>query len=213
MKVNTHSSAAFLLSFFALFVLSVDRLAGSNVPVPSESVIATDLIGRSITEGVDNGYFGSKWKWTFESGEIQQLIILSKNVYDDYCSFVVAMTLKSESSPTRYNATVQVDYSLVKNRWKLTTVMSKGVRVVDSGRYRDCISTKIDSDGWGGVDCLKIKNNIDSALLVGGVIRTDESDEWHKFSLVINGTTTMGVGGTFNYGSVVDYRIHFVELF
>ena len=41
-----------------IFVLSVDCLADYNVSIPSKSVNATDLIGRSITEGVDNGKWG-----------------------------------------------------------------------------------------------------------------------------------------------------------
>ena len=37
--------------------------------VPTDSDIAKDLIGRKITEGKENGYFGSDWKWTIETGE------------------------------------------------------------------------------------------------------------------------------------------------
>lgn len=185
----------------------------STPSLPTGPVISTDLIGRKLTEGTDNGYFSSDWKWTIEPGEISGLKILSQNQSDDYCSFTVSMFLKSHSSPTRYMATVQVDYSLINKRWQMTLVKSKGIRVIKTTRYLDCISTKIGDDGWGGVSCLKIKNNIDSSLLVGGVYRTNNSHEWHKFSLIIDGLTVKGVGGTFGGGSVVDYRIDFVELY
>ena len=59
--------------------------------------------------------------------------------------------------------------------------------VVKTGRYDNCISTKIGDDGWGGVDCLKIKNNTDVPLFVGGLFRTSYSDAWRKFSAVVNG--------------------------
>lgn len=203
--------AFFLFSFFWLSMTSVEPSEPQGVSLPTEARIAADLVGRKLSEGVDNGYFSSNWIWTIEEREIRTLTILRKEVSRDYCSFDLVMTLQSHSSPTKYRAKVQVDYSLMNNKWKLIMVKSKGVSVVKTGKYDDSISTKIDSDGWGGVNCLKIKNNTDVSLLVGGVFLTNESNEWHKFSLVIEGLKVMGVGGTFSYGSVIDYRIHFVE--
>lgn len=199
------------LTLLVLSFLKPVAPANGATPVPTKAVIETDLIGRTLSEGIDNGYFPPDWRWTIEAGEISGLMIQSKKISDDYCSFVVTMVLKSQSSPTLYHATVQVDYSLRNKRWRIVLVRSKGIRVIKTERYLDCISTKIDDDGWGGVNCVKIKNNIDSSLLVGGVYRTDESDDWHKFSVIIDGLTVVGVGGTFSHGSVVDYRIHFVE--
>lgn len=200
-----------MITTIVIALISIPNYAASSQNLPTESVIATDLIGRRLSEGSENGYFSSDWRWTIEHGEIRSLRIVSQNVSADYCSFVVIMTLKSQDSPTKYHATVQVDYSLVNKRWVLTIVKSKGISVIKTKKYLDCISTKIDDDGWGGVNCLKIKNNIDSSLLVGGVYRTNDSHKWHKFSLIIDGLKVMGVGGTFAGGSVVDYRIHFVE--
>lgn len=211
------SLLVFLSSSFFLYS-SILSYTAKGVPIPTKSVIATDLIGRKLSEGRDNGYFQPDWRWTIEPGEISGLKIKSQNVSDDYCSFVVTMTLKSQDCPTKYFATVQVDYSLNKKRWQLTLVKSKGISIVKTERYLDCISTKIDDDGWGGVNCLKIKNNIDSPLLVGGIYRArnyveNETPEWHKFSVVVDGLKTVGIGGTFGIGDVADYRIHFVELY
>lgn len=192
---------------------TISIFATGEPPIPSKAVIASDLIGRSLSEGLEDGYFTPDWRWNIESGEISGLKIQSQSVSKDYCSFVVTMILKSQSSPARFFATVQVDYSLANNRWKLLLVKSKGIRIVRTEKYFDCISTKIDDDGWGGVNCLIIRNDIDSPLIVGGVIRTNNSYEWHKFSVIIEGLRVMGVGGTFSWGSVVDYRIHFVELY
>lgn len=196
-----------------IFSSFVSDILLASAPVPTMSTISTDLIGRKLSEGTDNGYFKPDWRWTIEPGEISDMRVLSQSTTDDYCSFVVAMTLKNQSCPTKYHATVQVDYSLTNNKWMLVLVKSKGIRVVKTDKYLDCISTKIDDDGWGGANCLKIKNNIDSSLLVGGVYRIGDSHEWRKFSLIIDGLTVMGIGGVFGGGNVIDYQIHFVELF
>lgn len=187
-----------------------NNIDGSSV-VPNETIIANDLIGRKITEGRDNGYFDNDWVWTIENGEISDLKILNQVVDSDYCTFLVEMVLKAVTRPIKYKATVQVDYTKTNNRWVISMVQSKGVDVVKTGRYDNCISTKIDDDGWGGVNCLKIKNNTDVPLLVGGLYRTSYSDGWRKFSTVVNGLEVIGIGGTFGGGSVVDYEIHFVE--
>ena len=215
MKTKTHGSAAFLLSFFTLIVLSVDCFAGSIVPIPTKAIIATDLIGRKLSEGTDNGYFPSDWSWAIEAGQISDLYILSRSVSEDYCSFVVFMTLQRYLCPTKYNATVQVDYSLLNNKWTPILVKSKGIRVVDSGKYSDCISLKLEESYGGWTNYLKIKNNIDSPLLVGGLIRINDSSEWEKFSVTINGLeeSMVGMGCGNVRGSVVNYRIHFVELY
>lgn len=213
MKKNTCSSTVAILCFVSLLLLSADSFAASNVPIPTKDVIAKDLVGRKLSEGTDNGYFTSDWSWTIEQGQISNLTILSKSVTEDYCSFVVVMTLKRPLSPIRYNATVQVDYSLENKKWKPLLVKSKGVKVVNTGKYFDCISSKIDKSGWRS--CLIIKNNIDSPLLVGLLIRKENSSEWEKFSVTIDGLKEVMVGA--GYGGVraevIDYRIHFVELY
>lgn len=183
---------------------------GSSV-IPNESVIANDLIGRKITEGRENGYFNDDWLWTIEYGEISNLKILSQTIEEDYCSFLVEMVLKAKTRPIRYKVTVRVDYTLINNRWVFGMVKSIGVDVVKTGRYDDCISTQIADDGWGGVNCLKITNNTDVPLFVGGLFRTNSTDAWRKFSSVVEGHQIIGIGGTFGGGSVVDYEIHFVE--
>lgn len=183
---------------------------GSGI-IPNETIIANDLIGRKITEGRDNGYFDNDWVWTIENGEISDLKILNQVVDTDYCTFFVEMILKAVTRPIKYQATVQVDYAKTNNRWVISMVQSKGVDVVKTGRYDTCISTKIDDDGWGGVNCLKIKNNTDVPLFVGGLYRTNYSDGWRKFSAIVEGLQVIGIGGTFGGGSVVDYEIHFIE--
>lgn len=200
-----------LLLTLSLVTVSAQTTKKPAVPIPTKTAISRDLVGRRITEGRDNGYFAPDWSWTIESGEISNLKIESTKTESDYCSFVVTMTLKSQSCPTKFSAKVQMEYTLSNKSWHLYMVNSKGVSIIKTGRYKDCISTKIDDDGWGGVNCLKIKNNTDSSLIVGGEYITTYSTEWHKFSVVVPGLKVMGVGGTLGGGSVSDYHIHFVE--
>lgn len=185
--------------------LSLKNKPAGRVALPSVAVIQSDLIGRKLSEGTKNGYFGSDWTLTIEPGEISDLKISSRNDSEDYCSMVVTMILKKHSSPVKYKAMVQVDYSLVKNRWQLTLVKSKGIRVIKTNRYLDCIT--VDTDP---IDRLVVKNNIDSPLLVGGVYLVSYSNEWKKFSVVVKGMQMIYVP---NASCVKDCRIDFVELY
>ena len=200
----------FLMLLFCSIIS--DNYAAAIPPVPTKATIATDLIGRKLSEGTDNGYFSPDWRWTIEPGEISGMKIQSQSISDDYCSFVVSMYLQSQASLTKYYATVQVDYSLKKNKWTLILVKSKGVNVVKSGKYLDCISTNI--VGNERYMYLRIKNNVDSSILVGGIIRIKGTSEWQKFSLTIEGLEEVKVDSSISpyYGPVVDYQIHFVEL-
>ncbi|MBO4710564.1 hypothetical protein J5681_01455 [bacterium] len=180
--------------------------------IPTKEVIANDLIGRSFTEGRDDGYFGVDWRWRVEDGEIYDLKILNTVKEDDFCSFILEIKFGNKTKrPPKYQGRLQVDYGLQNNRWVLEVVKSKGVEIVKTGRYTDNISTKIGDDGWGGVNQLKIKNNTDSSLIVGGAVRTGNG--WRKFSVILKGMEIKGVGGTFGGGNVEDYEIHFVEAY
>lgn len=199
-----------LASSMTVYSYTPNLPAGQNqhvggVAFPSVSVIQSDLIGRKLSEGTENGYFGSNWTYTIEPGEISGLKIFSRNNSNDYCSMVVTMILKKHSSPVRYKAVVQVDYSLVKKRWKLTLVKSKGIRVIKTNRYFDCITVDIDL-----MNRLVVKNNIDSPLLVGGVYLVGYSNEWKKFSVVVKGMQMVHVPYVY---SAKEYRIDFVELY
>lgn len=200
-----------LIVSLSIFNLSAKDKTKSTIPIPTKTVLTSDLIGRQLSEGTDNGYFPSDWLWTIEEGQISDFKIITKKVESDYCSFNVIMKLKTRSCPTKYTAVVQMDYMLKNNRWHISMVSSKGVSVVKTNRYNKCIVTKVEDDGWGGVDCLKIKNNTDTPLIVGGEFLTNYPTQWNKFSVVVPGLKVMSVGGVFGGGNVVDFRIHFVE--
>lgn len=197
--MRTRLTLAGTLVFLLFFISSAVCSANGTVPAPTKAELAADLIGRKLSEGTDKGYFPSDWYWTIEEGEICGLKILSESVSDNYCSYVVTMTLQKQSSPTKYEADVQMDYSFLKKKWQLILVKSKGVRIVKTDKYLDCISTSIDTHKF----C--VKNNVDIPLIVGGVAFDFKSQVWEKFSTVVNGMCSNTIYERSGC------RIHFVE--
>ena len=195
-----------MLALVVLMLSSGDIRANGFVPVPTKTGIVNDLIGRKLSEGMEDGYFKPDWKWTIEDGEIRDFVIVSQDVTEDNCSFILRLTLKKAQCPTRYCATVKVNYSLENNKWRLVMVKSLGVKVVPTERYLDCITPKMKGEY---IKYLTIRNKIDSPLLVGGEYLSDDTYEWHKFSTTIGGLQESCLSPM----NIVDYRIHFVELY
>ena len=189
---------------FLLIVTTVCGFAAESIPIPSQSELAADLIGRKLSEGMDNGYFALDWYWAIEEGEIIDLEILNQNATDDYCSYVVLLTLRKASCPTKYKATVQMDYSWLNKKWRLILVKSMGVNIVRTDKYMDCINATINR-----IDRLEIRNNVDSPLIVGGVCRNRDSQEMRKFSTIVRGMEKVEVFS--RVGCVDGFEIHFVE--
>lgn len=186
--------------------------AGVNASskLPTVADIATDLLGRRIGEGRENGYFGPGWIWIIERGEIERVTVIENNVSADYCSFLTEVILKENYRWARYKATVKVDYERTKRGWQVAMVQSKGVDIVRTGRYNDCITHRIWYNYWGFNNFI-IKNNTDVPLIVGGAVMMQFPCTWRRFSIVVYGNMPVNVGYTLCCGNIVDYRIDFVE--
>ena len=195
-----------MLALVVLMFSSGDIHANGYVSVPTEAGIVCDLIGRKLSEGMEDGYFKPDWDWAIEDGEIRDFVILSQDVTEENCTFVLRLTLKKAQCPTRYCATVKVEYVLDNNKWKMCLVKSLGVRVVSTEKYLDCITSKLNGDYYKH---LTIRNDIDSPLLVGGEYLSKKTCEWHKFSATIGGLEEFYLSSE----NIADYRIHFVELY
>lgn len=205
------------LRFIAFFILlcSYEASAMAQIrasrAIPTTKTIVADMVGRRLSEGTENGYFYPEWRWTVEEGEIIEIKILSKNISSDCCSFVVDLILKARSCPTKYKAIVTVDYYLENNNWKLMVAKSNSISIVKTGKYLDCINTKLTEESFGRPKpLLQIKNNIDSRLIVGGIYRPCGSAEWKRFSKKVDGLSYDLVGMLLE--GVDEYRIEFVEL-
>ena len=193
-----------LVVSFLLFSVSFLSYSTTITPVPSESNIMMDLVGRQLSEGLKEGYFAPDWKWNIEPGQIKSLKIKSQDISEDYCSYIVQIILQEQMCPTKYRAVVQVDYSYSNKKWRMVLVKSKGVSIVKTDKYLDCIRAEIVKYGF-----LNIKNNIDSPIIVGGCVFSN--NRWTRFSVVLGGLEAKSLKP--DYYSVEDYRIEFVELY
>ncbi|MBR1630292.1 MAG: hypothetical protein IJ680_00380, partial [Paludibacteraceae bacterium] len=148
-------------------------------------------------------------QWRLGLWRISNIQRLNTNQTDGL--YTADLKMRLTGGELGFDARVEVTYTLADEDldWKLDFLASKGVDIVKTGRYNDCISANIEEDGWGGTQCLAIRNTTDTPLLVGGVRRS--YDTWTKFVVTVPALGTATTGGLFAGGSVEDYEIHFVE--
>jgi len=178
---------------------------------PSLALITADLTGHSLTEGVRDGYHRKDWTFDIEYGDVSDLRIDSVLACTTSKYLVIVdMKLSKRSGNFYYRTKARINYikSPDDNSPKLDYVTSLGMEVVSDGEFDGDISCELADDGWGGVNCLKIKNNGEIALAVGG--RLLAGNEWIKFATLVPSNEEVPVGGTFSGGSVSDFRIDFV---
>lgn len=200
-----------LIIIFWILISVVNCLYSENLPAkPTRKQIANDLIGIRLKEGKTDGWYSDDWHWDVKKGQIKALKILStlENNKTDYC---VLALVRLQSDVNAYNAKVKIRYRFdsKKNKWKMEYAFSKGMDIVKTHKYDDCLSFAIVDDGWGGVNMLQIKNNSGIELGCAGYIRS--GGEWRKFAVIIEPHQIGGVGGTFGGGNVTNYKIEFIE--
>lgn len=177
---------------------SIDRIIP---PKPDEARIKADMVGHSFGEGFPKSqcFFGDSWRWTVEEGEIKdfkmgEVVEDSETTY----TFNASMVLQS-GEYVSYDADVEVYYVLPSGQdWKMDLVKSRGVKVVRTGKYDDCIRGEII---YGG---LSIRNVSEVQLLVGGYVLTYDGRK--TFFTRVPPGQSRGVAGGVNA-----YEIVFVE--
>lgn len=205
------NSQSCLFSLFIVVFLMSSLIVGAMPPSPKPNAnqIAKDLVGYKLSEGFANGWFEKDWLWEIKSGQIKKMSIkeVIRDTNREYC-VVVLMRLQGQVSS--FNAKAKVSYVLNKqNKWQIEFVNSMGMSIVQTHKYNDCMQYAIVDDGWGGVDCLEIKNNCSVELAVAGWFYA--LGKWNKFAVRVDGYGMTSVGGTFGGGSVSKYQIEFVE--
>lgn len=179
---------------------------------PTSKQMQKDLIGQTLSEGFtgEDAWFHPEQRWTIEKGEIEDfkvVKVLNKTKKD----YSVIATMQIVTSVCSYSAEVQLNYILPEiNDWQLEFVLSKGIRLNKTGKYDECVSYEIKSDGWGGTYALFISNQVNIELAVLGYIYANK--EWKKFNIKL-APNEIGhqVGGVFGGGSVSSYKIEYVE--
>lgn len=136
-----------------------------NTSKPDANRMQADLVGRSLSEGIENGYYSSSWRWKIEPGEISNFRILSveKDNTTDY-EVTAAMRLTAMSGRA-FDTKVKILYVSRSNRgWQLEYAQSLGMNIVKTGRYDSCITSEYDD--W--CECTFVYNNCDIPIEVGG---------------------------------------------
>lgn len=175
---------------------------------PSINSIPYDLIGHRLSEGVSDGYHRQDWVYAIENNSVTNFSIDEILAADDSNYLIVASFRLRGGNNFYYDTHAKISYIKREDEWKLDYVNSLGMVIVSDGQYDDCIIGSIADDGWGGVNCLSIRNISEYTLVVGGRIRTYNG--WLKFSCPVSPHDSSSVGGTFGGGSVQDYVIEFV---
>ena len=200
-----------LIIIFWILISVVNCLYSENLPAkPTRKQIANDLIGIRLKEGKTDGWYSDDWHWDVKKGQIKALKILS-TLENDKTNYCVLALIRLQSDVNAYNAKVKIRYrfNFDKNKWEMEYAFSKGMDIVKTHKYDDCLSFSIVDDGWGGVNMLQIKNNSGIELGCAGYIKA--GGEWRKFAVLIEPYQVGGVGGTFGGGNVTQYKIEFIE--
>lgn len=145
---------------------------------PDNLQIQKDLEGRSLTEGVDDGYYPSNWTWTIKEGEISGFNIetVLSDTPQDYL-LIANMRLTSEVGKS-VDVKVKIRYVLPHNNdWTIEFAQSLGMYIVRTHQYDDCVR---DDFQWGNHI---IRNQCDLALEIG--VKVLYGDHWDKYSFVI----------------------------
>ena len=177
------------------------RISQIIPPRPNEAQIVWDLVGHTLSEGKEKGYYPQYWNLKIEENSISDFKIIQIEE-DTNSRFRILATMRLNTETRAYDAKVQISYMLEDiYDWKIEFVQSKGLDIVRTHRYDSCIKCYI-SKGlvWGA---LYAENNCEIALEVAGRELT-YSGEWVTFSSIIPPHEKVKISNN-DYDFVVDY--------
>lgn len=171
-------------------------------PKPNEMQISKDLVGHTLSEGKENGYYPQSWKWKISEDGVSDLKILSTDE-DSNSRYIVNVSMILSSDTRSYDANAKICYVLDDTSdWKIEYIQSKGMNIVKTHRYDDCVKCYIVRGLIGGG--LEADNNCEIALEVAG--RELYYDEWIPFCCVIPPHGHMRIS---NHHT--DFKVDYVE--
>lgn len=151
-------------------------------PKPDEVQISKDLVGHTLSEGKENGYYPQSWKWKILEDGVSELKILSIEE-ESSNRYVVNVSMRLSSDTRAYDTKAQISYILDDlHDWTIEFVQSKGMDIVKTHRYDDCVKCYI-SRGWL-IGNLIAENNCEIALEVAGR-ELNHSGEWITFCCIV----------------------------
>lgn len=162
-------------------------------PKPDYLQIQEELVGHSLTEGVEDGYYSSGWRWNIEDGEISDFVIISV-LSDTPNEYVIIATMKLTSMVGKaFNTKVKIRYILPAcDDWNIEYITSLGMNVVKTGIYDNLIELEQGNcnDGFFVYTrryCYFIENKGDIPLEIG---YKKYNGTWSKESTVIKAYDT-----------------------
>ena len=163
---------------------------------PTAEQICKDLVGRSIGEGVEDGYYPQHWTYKIGEEAISDFKILSVEE-ETARSYKITASMLLNSDTRSYKAKMTIRYVLDNiHDWQIEFVQSNGLHIVRTNLYDNCIRHYYENQYF-----LYLENNCDIALEVGGKRIYD--GEWHKFRDLVSPHQKIGIGYTKDY--VIDY--------
>lgn len=178
----------------------LQQVRNINPPKPDAAQIARDLVGHTLSEGKEEGYYPQSWTWRITEGGISDVQILSTQENTD-SRYTVTVSMKLSSETRAYDAKAIVSYKLGDvSDWEIEYVRSQGLDIVRTHRYDDCVRVDYRS-GF-----LTIDNLCDMAVEVGG--KYFQLDKWNVFRVVVppHGTSYPSRDGYSVLDVIIDYK-------
>jgi len=174
-----------------------------NPPKPDEVQMTADLVGHTLSEGKENGYYPQSWKWKILENGVSNLKIT--NVQESSSTrYVVTVSMRVSSDTRAYDAKALVSYVLGDiSDWQIEFVQSQGLDIVKTHRYDDCVKCYITRSLIGrGLDA---ENNCEIALEVAGR-ELNCLGEWVTFCRIVppHQSTRISYNDT-------DFRVDYIE--
>lgn len=197
-----------LLLISILIMVVFELFAVTPPPKPDRNQIARDLVGHKLKEGYEDGWFPDSFVWTIKKGEIKALKIheVLKETKTDYSIIVI---IRLQNDVNAFNAKVLINYRLTNdNKWRIEYVVSKGMKIVQTHKYDDCLNISVELNWDLGLNInnekdVIFKNNSEIVLYFAGYVY--KYDDWQKVMFSI------GPHETKKIKHASSYNVEFIE--
>lgn len=179
-------------------------LYGDNIPTNDE--IRQDLIGRKVQQ-VSGGYFGNDWSLDITENNLKNIMIIDK-AYGAAGNLMLKLSVIVVHRQVDCEISLEISYRPDKYfGWRADYIRVIDIVPINTGRYDNCIVANV--TGMSSERVLELANTSDMPLLVGGVVRYEYQDEWHRFSVIVEPYEKKSIG-TWIFASVAEGRINFI---
>lgn len=106
---------------------------------------ASDLIGQTIHDPSENGYFGRRWSWKLEPGEVKSVSEISREAFDKntIAVTVLARLLRGEME---VDATIAMVYKKTRHDRQLSYIRTMDLTIPEQTDYSQYVEVKYELD-------------------------------------------------------------------